>query len=113
MPLGTRGATVACFCVRTHAQPVLPQHDARLRSPTAWLEPLWPFTGAVVLCVVVDVQLLYTAWEAYVAKPWLWPAAVMIEMVILVGVMWWRTKELARLELERAAIESLRGELKD
>ncbi|MFT4626876.1 MAG: hypothetical protein ACI8PZ_005557 [Myxococcota bacterium] len=75
------------------------------------LEPWWPIVAAGVICVVVDAQMLVMAWDAYAAKPWLWPSAVAGEAGILAGVVWWRRRELARLEEERRAIAALRAGL--
>jgi hypothetical protein len=87
----------------------LTEIEVRNRREIRRLEPLSVIFFVVALCFVVNSLALWSAWEAYVASPWVFPSAVLVEAAILAGVLVWRNRELGRLYAEREQIALLGG----
>lgn len=84
--------------------------EGRNDRETRRVAPTWYLWMAGALCVASNSVALSTAWDAYVARPWVMVVAVLGEAALLGAVALWRHREVRRLDAERVAIAELRAQ---
>ena len=106
--LHVRGIEEAYFAA---PKDYLSELEARNGREISRLEPTWYLYTAGFLFACVNLVALVVEWDAYVAAPGSMVGALIAGSVILGGVVYWRRRELRRLEAERTSISELSAEI--